>query len=115
MVDDGVLRGTEEPPVEVRRSFQGAGLDAAGDDVLRDVGGCLGVADARGDVAPETAERLGPADVVSAPVGPRLGVIGDRLRRPDVVQFAGMMIMMPFMSLLWGTGALLLSARSSTT
>ena len=25
------------------------------------------------------------------------GRIGDRLRRPDVVQFAGMMIMMPFM------------------
>src|SRR5215204_7126653 len=25
------------------------------------------------------------------------GRIGDRLRRPDVVQFAGMMVMMPFM------------------
>ncbi len=25
------------------------------------------------------------------------GLIGDRLRRPDVVQFAGMMVMMPFM------------------
>jgi ABC-2 type transport system permease protein len=102
--------------------------------------------------------------VLAAAMSALFGVIGDRLRRPDVVQFAGMMIMMPFMfvssafapldtmpgwmrtvaqinpvshatdavrahvlghgstgttatavvvALLWGTGALLLSVKSS--
>jgi len=104
--------------------------------------------------------------VLAGAMSALFGVIGDRLRRPDVVQFAGMMIMMPFMfvssafapletmpqwmrtvadinpvnhatdavrahvlgqgsasttatalivALLWGTGALLLSARTSRT
>ena len=35
--------------------------------------------------------------VLAAAMSAFFGVIGDRLRRPDVVQFAGMMIMMPFM------------------
>ncbi len=35
--------------------------------------------------------------VLAAAMSALFGVIGDRLRRPDVVQFAGMMIMMPFM------------------
>jgi ABC-2 type transport system permease protein len=103
--------------------------------------------------------------VLAAAMSAFFGVIGDRLRRPDVVQFAGMMIMMPFMfvssafapletmpqwmrnvadinpvshatdavrahvlghgsasttatalivAMLWGAGALTLSARSST-
>src|SRR5215212_4919498 len=34
---------------------------------------------------------------VAASMSALFGRIGDRLRRPDVVQFAGMMIMMPFM------------------
>jgi ABC-2 type transport system permease protein len=104
--------------------------------------------------------------VLAAAMSALFGLIGDRLRRPDVVQFAGMMIMMPFMfvasafapletmphwmrtvadinpvshatdairahvlghgsasttatalivAMLWGAGALTLSARSSTT
>lgn len=35
--------------------------------------------------------------VLAASMSAMFGRIGDRLRRPDVVQFAGMMIMMPFM------------------
>ena len=35
--------------------------------------------------------------VLAAAMSALFGRIGDRLRRPDVVQFAGMMIMMPFM------------------
>jgi ABC-2 type transport system permease protein len=35
--------------------------------------------------------------VLAAAMSALFGVIGDRLRQPDVVQFAGMMIMMPFM------------------
>ena len=35
--------------------------------------------------------------VLAAAMSALFGVIGDRLGRPDVVQFAGMMIMMPFM------------------
>ena len=35
--------------------------------------------------------------VLAAAMSTLFGRIGDRLRRPDVVQFAGMMIMMPFM------------------
>jgi len=34
---------------------------------------------------------------LAASMSALFGCIGDRLRRPDVVQFAGMMIMMPFM------------------
>jgi ABC-2 type transport system permease protein len=34
---------------------------------------------------------------LAAAMSALFGLIGDRLRRPDVVQFAGMMIMMPFM------------------
>ena len=34
---------------------------------------------------------------LAAAMSALFGRIGDRLRRPDVVQFAGMMIMMPFM------------------
>ena len=34
---------------------------------------------------------------LAASMSALFGRIGDRLRRPDVVQFAGMMIMMPFM------------------
>jgi ABC-2 type transport system permease protein len=34
---------------------------------------------------------------LAASMSAMFGVIGERLRRPDVVQFAGMMIMMPFM------------------
>ncbi|HEX5877625.1 MAG TPA: ABC transporter permease [Actinomycetota bacterium] len=36
---------------------------------------------------------------LAAAMSALFGEIGDRLRRPDVVQFAGMMIMMPFMFL----------------
>jgi ABC-2 type transport system permease protein len=35
--------------------------------------------------------------VLAAAMSALFGLIGDQLRRPDVVQFAGMMIMMPFM------------------
>ncbi|MGD9705562.1 MAG: ABC transporter permease [Acidimicrobiia bacterium] len=35
--------------------------------------------------------------VLAAAMSALFGEIGDRLRRPDVVQFAGMMVMMPFM------------------
>ncbi|NMN96491.1 ABC transporter permease [Antrihabitans stalactiti] len=35
--------------------------------------------------------------VLAAAMSALFGRIGDRLRRPDVVQFAGMMVMMPFM------------------
>jgi ABC-2 type transport system permease protein len=35
--------------------------------------------------------------VLACAMSALFGRIGDRLRRPDVVQFAGMMIMMPFM------------------
>jgi ABC-2 type transport system permease protein len=35
--------------------------------------------------------------VLSGAMSALFGRIGDRLRRPDVVQFAGMMVMMPFM------------------
>jgi len=35
--------------------------------------------------------------VLAAAMSALFGLIGDRLRRPDVVQFAGMMVMMPFM------------------
>jgi ABC-2 type transport system permease protein len=35
--------------------------------------------------------------VLAAAMSALFGLIGDRLRQPDVVQFAGMMIMMPFM------------------
>ncbi len=34
---------------------------------------------------------------LAAAMSALFGLIGDRLRRPDVVQFAGMMVMMPFM------------------
>ena len=34
---------------------------------------------------------------LAASMSALFGLIGDRLRRPDVVQFAGMMVMMPFM------------------
>ena len=34
---------------------------------------------------------------LAASMSALFGRIGDRVRRPDVVQFAGMMIMMPFM------------------
>jgi ABC-2 type transport system permease protein len=34
---------------------------------------------------------------LAAAMSALFGLVGDRLRRPDVVQFAGMMIMMPFM------------------
>jgi hypothetical protein len=35
--------------------------------------------------------------VLAGAMSALFGRIGDRLRRPDVVQFAGMMVMMPFM------------------
>lgn len=35
--------------------------------------------------------------VLAAAMSALFGLIGDRIRRPDVVQFAGMMVMMPFM------------------
>ena len=35
--------------------------------------------------------------VLAGAMSALFGLIGDRLRRPDVVQFAGMMVMMPFM------------------
>lgn len=35
--------------------------------------------------------------ILAAAMSALFGRIGDRLRRPDVVQFAGMMVMMPFM------------------
>ena len=59
--------------------------------------------------ASRTASRRAASDLVDAAAGllvlvvlagamsALFGRIGDRLRRPDVVQFAGMMVMMPFM------------------
>jgi len=35
--------------------------------------------------------------VLAGAMSALFGLIGDRLRRPDVVQFAGMMVMMPLM------------------
>ena len=44
-----------------------------------------------------TRSRLVVLVVLVAAMSSLFGQIGDRLRWPDVVQFAGMMIMMPFM------------------
>ena len=55
----------------------------------------------RPDVGIVTMAPELPGAVSSVPraaaSGPLFGRIGDHLRRPDVVQFAGMMVMMPFM------------------
>jgi len=49
-----------------------------------------------GDAA-DAATGLVVLILLAAAMSALFGRIGDRLRRPDVVQFAGMMIMMPFM------------------
>jgi ABC-2 type transport system permease protein len=45
----------------------------------------------------DAAEGLLVLVVLAGAMSALFGRIGDRLRRPDVVQFAGMMVMMPFM------------------
>jgi ABC-2 type transport system permease protein len=45
----------------------------------------------------DAATGLAVLIALAAAMSALFGRIGDRLRRPDVVQFAGMMIMMPFM------------------